>query len=180
MTEPVTDRYVDSPNLDVPLEDSDSDDQRDTILLSVGCSDEHRVESLASTAAEVGGLMQTTVSILHVFTRPRFERVLEQLDYSCDGEPSPDEVAKRLKPVRMVAQQLSTPLRDYGSTMEITGRVGETVSGEIVAAAEDIDATRVLVGGRRRTPAGKVKTGSTAQEVLLKAPCPVTFVRDTE
>lgn len=180
MTEPLADGFVESGELGVPLEEGVADDRRDAVLLPVGCSDEHRVESLASTAAEVGGLMQSRVCILHVFTKRRFERVLERLEYDPDAPPDPDEAARHVKPVRMVARQLGTPLRDYGSTMNIAGRVGETVSEEIVAAAEDIDAKQVLVGGRRRTPVGKVKTGSTAQRVLLDAPCPVTFVRDEE
>jgi len=180
MTEPVADEFVESGELDVPLAEGGVDDRRDAVLLPVGRSDERRVESLASTAAEVGGLMQSTVCLLHVFTKPRFEQVAERLGYDSDAPPDPDEAARHVSPVRAVARQLGTPLRDYGSAMHISGRVGETVSDEIVAAAEDVDAKQVLVGGRRRTPVGKVKTGSTAQRVLLDAPCPVTFVRDEE
>ena len=47
----------------------------------------------------------------------------------------------------------------------------------IVDAAGDIDAGMVFVGGRKRSPTGKAVFGSTAQEVLLNAPAPVTFVR---
>jgi nucleotide-binding universal stress UspA family protein len=47
----------------------------------------------------------------------------------------------------------------------------------VVALAEELDADLVIVGGRTRSPAGKAVFGSTAQEILLESPCPVTFVR---
>jgi nucleotide-binding universal stress UspA family protein len=56
------------------------------------------------------------------------------------------------------------------------GNVGEHGPG-IVDAAEEVDADLVVVGGRRRSPTGKAVFGSTAQEVMLEAPCPVMFVR---
>jgi nucleotide-binding universal stress UspA family protein len=48
---------------------------------------------------------------------------------------------------------------------------------EIVAAAERLDARLVVIGLRRRTPVGKLLMGSTAQRVLLQAPCPVLAVK---
>ncbi|WP_256295953.1 universal stress protein [Haloarchaeobius salinus] len=152
----------------------------ETVLVPVGPADGHRAEALAETAAEAAGLLQTTVRILHVFTESRFERVRETLSSETDTPLSPDEAATHVEPVRAVARALCTPLRQYGTTMDVTGRVGDDVSREIVAAAEALDAKRVFVGGRKRSPVGKVRNGSTAQQVLLDAPCPVTFVRDFE
>jgi nucleotide-binding universal stress UspA family protein len=43
--------------------------------------------------------------------------------------------------------------------------------------AAGVDADMVFIQERRRSPAGKAVFGSAAQEVLLNAPCPVTFVR---
>ena len=54
----------------------------------------------------------------------------------------------------------------------IRGRVGEPAE-EIVAEADRLDARYVVVGGRKRSPAGKVLFGSTTQEVLLTAGRPV-------
>lgn len=48
---------------------------------------------------------------------------------------------------------------------------------EIVGAAERLEAGLVVIGLRRRTPVGKLLMGSTAQRVLLQAPCPVLAVK---
>lgn len=149
----------------------------ETVLVPVGPDDAHRAESLAETAAEAAGMLQTTVRVLHVFTEARYERLRDRLPAD---PPSADAAATHVDPVRTVATELAGPLRQYGTTMDVTGRVGDDVSGEIVAAAEAVDAKRVFVGGRQRSPVGKVRKGSTAQAVLLEAPCPVTFVRDVD
>jgi nucleotide-binding universal stress UspA family protein len=153
-------------------------DAHDTVLLPVGYSDADRVETLAHTAAEVAGMMETTVEVLHVFTEARYLDVCDRLNYPADDRPAPEDLVGRVAPVRDVANLLEEPLRAWGTTMNVTARVGDDVGGKIVAAAEGADAKRVLVGGRRRTPTGKVVFGSTAQRVMLDAPCPVTFVRD--
>lgn len=153
-------------------------DRRETVLLPVGYGDAERVETLASTAAEVAGMMETTVRVLHVFTEDRYADVRDRLNYHEDERPDPDELVGRVAPVRDVVGRLEEPLRAWGTTMDVAARVGDDVAGEIVAAADAVDAKRVLVGGRRRSPTGKVVFGSTAQRVALNAPCPVTFVRD--
>ncbi|WP_439028514.1 universal stress protein [Haloarchaeobius sp. DT45] len=63
--------------------------------------------------------------------------------------------------------------------------LGDVTPDEVAArhatirdVAETVDADRVYVAGRKRSPTGKAVFGSTAQEVMLSAPCPVTFVRD--
>ncbi|WP_256295957.1 universal stress protein [Haloarchaeobius salinus] len=109
--------------------------------------------------------------VLHVFTQARLERVRDELAGDADTALSPDEAATHVEPVRAVASELCTPLRQCGTTMDVTGCVGEDVSREFGAKP-------VFVGGRRRSPVGKGRKGSTAQRVLLDAPCPVTFVRD--
>jgi len=149
------------------------------ILLPVGPSDTDRIQSLAATAAETGGMLQASLHVLHVFTPDRFDRICDDLDVSANDAGAPTRVARRVTPVRELARELSTPLRNWGVPMTVDGRIGDDVSDEIVATAADIDAERIFICGRRRTPTGKAVFGSTAQRVLLNAPCPVTFVRDT-
>ena len=53
---------------------------------------------------------------------------------------------------------------------------GRDASEEILAVAEERRADLIVIGLRRRSPVGKLLLGSTAQRVLLDAPCPVLAV----
>ena len=48
---------------------------------------------------------------------------------------------------------------------------------DLIAVAEEVDATLIVIGLRRRTPVGKLILGSNAQRILLDAPCPVLAVK---
>lgn len=54
---------------------------------------------------------------------------------------------------------------------------GRDASEEILAVAEARRADLIVIGLRRRSPVGKLLLGSTAQRVLLDAPCPVLAVK---
>lgn len=143
------------------------------ILLAVGKSDADRVDELAEAVIEVAAPAGATVVLAHVFTDEEFEDAVGRLDFAADDRPDPDEVALRHSTIR----DLDAALAEAGVETEIRGAVGD--HGEtIVDLAKAEAADRVIVGGRKRSPAGKAVFGSTAQTVMLNAPCPVTFVRE--
>ena len=54
---------------------------------------------------------------------------------------------------------------------------GHEASEELVEAADRVKASLLVIGLRRRSPTGKLITGSQAQRVLLDANCPVLAVK---
>ena len=54
---------------------------------------------------------------------------------------------------------------------------GHDAANEVLDAAEKYDADLIVIGLRKRTPVGKLIMGSTAQQILLEASCPVLAVK---
>lgn len=54
---------------------------------------------------------------------------------------------------------------------------GSDPAEEILGLIREVDARMLVIGLRHRTPVGKLLLGSTAQRLLLDAPCPVLAVK---
>lgn len=147
----------------------------DTILVAVGDGDTERVDAFAETASDIAGSSGAEVAITYVFESDEYETAKRSLEFDDDDAVTPDEIAKRKATVRRLGEALDTT--EIDSTPY--GRVenGDTKGERIANFAQALDFDLVIVGGRKRSPAGKAVFGSTAQEVMLNAPCPVTFVR---
>ncbi|WP_436924467.1 universal stress protein [Halosimplex amylolyticum] len=142
----------------------------ETVLLAVGPDDDDRVETLADTVRDVAGPAGATVVLGHVFTDEEFADYTDRMDFDEGGDP--DSIARRHRNVKRFRDLFD----GSGLDLEVRSAVGP--HGEaIVELAEEVGADMVFVGGRKRRPTGKAVFGSTAQTVLLEAPCPVTFVR---
>jgi nucleotide-binding universal stress UspA family protein len=75
-------------------------------------------------------------------------------------------------------EKLRTPFRADDIPCEAQATVGYQSPGEdLVNYARDNNIDEIIIGVRRRSKVGKLVFGSTAQYVILEAPCPVLAVK---
>jgi nucleotide-binding universal stress UspA family protein len=68
-----------------------------------------------------------------------------------------------------------------GLTVAVHATMGaKAASSEVLQVAEDEAVDLIVIGLRKRSPVGKFVMGSTAQEVLLEATCPVLALKREE
>ena len=145
-----------------------------TVLVAVGSEKTEQLDRLTQTVIDIAGPAGMTVELVHIFTKAAFDSAVERLKISDPSEASADRVARQLTSVRDILKRLDET--DISTT--VSGAVGDHAD-MVVAHAKASDADLLIVGGRRRSPAGKAVFGSTAQAIMLAAPCPVTFVQSS-
>jgi len=147
----------------------------ETMLLTVGPNDKNRLDELSETVVQVAKPADATVVITHVFTPDQFQEIAKDLGMADLAETEVDKVLERHESVRHFEEVFD----EHGVDYEVKGVVGD-ISDGIIDIAERTESDRVIVSGRTRSAVGKAVFGSTAQDVLLNAPCPVTYVKETE
>lgn len=78
------------------------------------------------------------------------------------------KTADRIQSVRRARERLE----EAGVQTQVRDDSGDTID-DIIDEAEALDADAIVLGGRKRSPAGKVIFGSTTQSVILNADRPV-------
>jgi nucleotide-binding universal stress UspA family protein len=68
-------------------------------------------------------------------------------------------------------------LDSLGVVADVRQPVVRDVTDALLAVAEEVDASVLVIGIRHRSPVGKLIMGSTAQRILLDARCPVLAVK---
>jgi nucleotide-binding universal stress UspA family protein len=126
--------------------------------------EEATAEAVASTAAELAPALGARVLFLHV------ERGPALFNASADHEFERHRLARR-------GDQF---LRSVGALLPYGTRVEERVAlgapaGEIVAVAEDVGASLIIVGSRRHAAALRAPTGNVSENVVQRAGCPVVI-----
>ncbi|MBF0688381.1 MAG: universal stress protein [Cellulomonas sp.] len=71
-------------------------------------------------------------------------------------------------------------LESLGVEAQIRQAVARDIAEELVAIADEVGASLLVIGIRHRSPVGKLLLGSTAQRILLDARCPVLAVKAAE
>ena len=76
-------------------------------------------------------------------------------------------------------EQLATELADFSDLdwKLHTGPEGFDTADALLGLAEQVGASLLVIGSRRRRPIGKALLGSTVQQVLLKSQIPVLVVK---
>jgi nucleotide-binding universal stress UspA family protein/predicted RNA-binding Zn-ribbon protein involved in translation (DUF1610 family) len=131
-----------------------------TVLLPVDAS-EPRATAQAATAANLPNADEEVVAhLLHVFdSRERAEST------------DPTQIAS--------GETAREFLEREGVRVETKSRHGNPAS-EILAAAGEVDADMIMMGGRKRSPLGSALFGSVSQQVTLDSDIPVVVTGERE
>lgn len=123
-------------------------------------SEEERAVAQAQTAARLPVAdEEVEVTLLHVFD---------------DTERAKETSVKQLTSGKRAYEELER----LGVAVEEMKRPGDPAD-EILAAADDIGADMIILGGRKRSPLGSLLFGSVSQAVILDAARPVTVTGNT-
>ena len=90
------------------------------------------------------------------------------------------EDARTVRETRDALAELEAQLRSEGLEVTVRDLIrGNEPADDLIEVAEKEDTALIVIGLRRRSPVGKLLMGSNAQDVLLRADCPVLAVKAT-
>lgn len=126
------------------------------VALAVQSDDDHLGSKLDAVTALPDATGAVTVTVVHVHDDDR----------EVAAVPSVREALDRLE------------VADVETT--VRGVLADDPPDGLLEAAETLDVDAICIGGRRRSPAGKLQLKPGAQEVLLRGKVPVLVAGDLE
>jgi len=133
---------------------------------------------IIETASDLASAYGHELQVLHVIpdedANSHFQRLRRRAPFSGDEFTASSDEATGVAEL-MIELALDEPDTDH---IVPVGRVGDP-GEEILRLAEDVDARYIVIGGRKRTPAGKVLFGSMTQRVILDTDRPVVIKSTT-
>lgn len=121
------------------------------VVVGVDDEVEHALRCVEEVVNLPGGTAETSVTLIHTFV----------------DNPN-GASATQVQSVREAADYLE----EHGVEYEVTESTGDPADA-IVSAADREEANLIVIGGRKRSPAGKALFGSVTQSIVLGAERPV-------
>lgn len=132
-----------------------------------------RATNVIKEASVLAEAFDETLHVTHVLSQSEFID-LERTSVDDSGKPLD------MDQVRTVAQNIAEEMViDLNISVETVGLVGRPAI-QIIDYANKQNARYIVVGPRKRSPAGKAVFGSTSQSILLNADCPVLMIIDKD
>ena len=131
-------------------------------------------DNVVELGAELAEKYDDELHVLHVHEEENESLPLDSGAYTPD---EPQEQTNQADEATEVALRVAN--RTLGNDASVTpiGRSGD-VGEAIIEEANMADARFLVIGGRKRSPAGKALFGSATQDILLSAEMPVVTVMD--
>lgn len=143
-----------------------------TVFAAIG---EEQYSDVVSVAYDLATTYDEPLVVLHVVPTDQFVSYKESVKDIDEFRNA--SITQEMDSAAQFARRAVTEALDGfdDETIETRGRVGTPTEG-ILSEAETVDPRFIVIGGRRRSPAGKAAFGSTTQQVLLNADAPVVTV----
>jgi nucleotide-binding universal stress UspA family protein len=141
------------------------------VVAAVDRSD--RAPKVAREAQEIANAFDESLHVLHVLSQSTFVELERTSVHKTGTAVDPERIRDH---ARTIATEATA---DLEGTIEHVGLVG-SAADEVVRYADEHDARFVVLGPRKRSPAGKALFGSVAQSVMLEADCSVVAVSTAE
>lgn len=128
-----------------------------------------KAKDVLNEAAALARAFDEQVHVLHVLSRSDFVD-LERTNVNKTGNVL--DINEVKETAKEIAEEAAASL---SSDTKTVGTMGEP-KNEILRYATENDARYIVLGPRKRSPAGKAIFGSVSQSVLLNSTCPVVIV----
>lgn len=142
-----------------------------TMVIVAAVDQSESAKGIVEEAGRLASAFEEPLHVVHVLDRSTFLD-LERSTVEDTGKPVPvDEVRS------MATEIAAEAVEDTSLNAEPVGIVGDPAD-EVVAYAEENNASYIVIGGRKRSPVGKALFGSVTQSILLNASLPTVTIRD--
>lgn len=145
-----------------------------TILTAIG--EELHSNEVLEVGYDLAATYDEQLAVLHVIPKEDFNEHRAAIE----GASASDTftISREEESAAEIARQaVHESLDEYDpDRIETRGRVGNPAD-KILSEAEYGDPRYLVIGGKQRSPVGKAIFGSTAQDVLLNASCPVILTK---